>query len=45
MSNIKCDEDCRNCGKYTTVHYNGEVVRYDCLITGKEVVKKYGEKD
>lgn len=45
MNNIKCDENCSECRKYTTVHSDGEVIKYDCLITGKEVVKKVGDSE
>ena len=41
---INCDEDCANCGRYTTVGRTRDgQIQYYCLITGKTVVK--GEKD
>lgn len=45
MSNITCDENCSECGKWTTMKSNGETVRYDCLITGKEVVKRRDDEN
>lgn len=41
MSNIKCDENCCECGKYTVVACNGETIKYDCLVANKQVIKKY----
>lgn len=41
---INCDEDCEKCRKYTTAGWTRDGRKqYDCLITGKTVVK--GEKD
>lgn len=40
MSKIKCDENCAECGKYTTIHSNGEITTYDCLFSGKTVTKE-----
>ena len=41
---INCDEDCAKCGRYTTIGRTKDgQIEYDCLITGKTVVK--GEKD
>lgn len=46
---IKCNENCEECGKYTTLHscYDDDkgvfVKEYDCLITGKTVRKESEE--
>lgn len=41
---IKCDYDCENCNRYTTVHYNGmEWHEYDCIVAGKRVTKYFDE--
>lgn len=45
MSNIKCDEKCYECGKYTVVEVNGETIKYDCLVANKQVIKKLDEID
>ena len=43
---IKCDENCEECGKYTTLHSNYDndkkvfVKEYDCLIADKKVKKE-----
>lgn len=35
---INCDNQCENCGKYTTVHYNGtEYTEYNCIVADKDV--------
>ena len=39
-----CDNQCENCGRYTTVHYNGtEYTEYDCIIADKCVRVVYDE--
>ena len=43
MSNVTCDENCAECGRWTTMHSNGEYVSYDCLVTGKYIVKRKGK--
>ena len=43
MSKIKCDENCAECGKYTTLHSNGNEYKYDCLFADKTVIKKNNE--
>ncbi len=45
MSNIKCDENCCECGKYTVVKVNEETIKYDCLVANKQVIKKLDEID
>ena len=41
---ITCDNDCANCGKYTSVQYNGgEYTEYYCLVANKYVKKIYDE--
>lgn len=45
MSNIKCDEKCYECGKYTVIAANGETIKYDCLVANKQVIKKLDEID
>ena len=48
---IKCDENCEECGKYTTLHSNYDndkkvfVKEYDCLIADKKVKKESEESD
>lgn len=43
---IKCNENCEECGKYTTFHYhhdekrNVEIRQYDCIVAGKTVQKE-----
>lgn len=35
---IKCDNNCANCGKYTSVHINGgKYTEYDCIVANKTV--------
>lgn len=43
MNNIKCDENCAECKRYTTVMRIGNIIKYDCLITGKTVKKEMKE--
>jgi hypothetical protein len=45
MSNVTCDENCAECGRWTTMHSNGEDVSYDCLVTGKYIVKKKRKRE
>lgn len=41
---INCDNQCENCGKYTTVHYNGtEYTEYNCIVADKDVRVVYDE--
>lgn len=39
---IQCDNNCENCGLYTSYHKNGgEYEEYDCPYTGKTVTIYY----
>ena len=46
---IKCNENCEECGKYTSFHsyYDNQrevfVREYKCLVAYKEVVKESGK--
>lgn len=46
---IRCNENCEECRKYTTLHFEYdekrevEVRKYDCIIAGKTVIKESEE--
>ena len=45
MSNIRCNNNCETCGKYTSVHYNGgKYTEYSCIVANKDVKVLYDEK-
>ena len=41
---IMCNNNCEDCRKYTSVHYNGtEYTEYDCLVANKSIKIIYDE--
>ena len=44
---VKCDENCAECRKYSSVHYNYPKVTYTCIVAGKivEIEKSDDGKD
>ena len=41
---MACNNQCEECGKYTTVKYNsGKYTEYNCILANKDVKVIYGE--